>query len=125
MQCPACKREMTQLFLSEACDHCDFGPPRGTLHRGFIVGRPATGSESKTVEEEYVFQTRLGAESWRAAASRHGCEVHEICSLVPFHWHLSRGVLRDVVLAEHRYEIFRDHRFEPLPHRAFLAKEVE
>lgn len=122
MQCQICKREMVQLFLTQACDHCDYGVPKERLHRGFVVYR---GANDTGTCEEYVFRTRMDAERWRTAAGREGCEIHEVYSLTPFRWHLSRGTLRDVVLADHMFEIFPDHRYEPLPHRAFLATTTE
>lgn len=115
MQCTTCKREMTQLFFSQACDYCEYGFPPDRLHRGFIVYR-------ENQQETYVFRSRMDAERWRVAASHDECEIREVHSLNPFNWHLSRGTLRDVVLATHMIEIFPDHRYEPLPHRAFLAK---
>ena len=120
MQCPTCKREMVQLFLTQACDYCDYGVPKDKLHRGFIVYKAEADSSNC---EEYVFRTRMDAERWRTAAGREGCAIQEVYSLTPFRWHLSRGTLRDVVLADHMFEIFPDHRYEPLPHRAFLATE--
>lgn len=118
MQCQTCKREMIQLFLTQACDHCDYGVPKERLHRGFVVYR---GANENGTCEEYVFRTRMDAERWRTAAGREGCDIHEVYSLSAFRWHLSRGTLRDVVLADHMFEIFPDHRYEPLPHRAFLS----
>lgn len=118
--CPTCKRTMVQLFLTQACDHCDYGVPKERLHRGFIVFR---GMEEKGTCEEYVFRTRMDAERWQTAAGREGFEIRDVYSLTPFLWHLSRGTLRDVVLADHMFEIFPDHRYEPLPHRAFLCQD--
>lgn len=118
MQCKSCKREMVQLFLSQKCDYCDYGLPLERLHRGFIVFRQMQGPG---VREEYVFRTGMDAERWRTAAGREDCEIREIYSLTPYRWHLSRGTLRDVALADHMFEIYPDHRYEPLPHRAFLA----
>lgn len=118
MECPSCRRKMVELFLSQACDHCDYGVPKERLHRGFVVYRGADDGHC----EEYVFRTRMDAERWRTAASREGCDIREVYSLTPFRWHLSRGTLRDVVLADHMFEIYPNHRYEPLPHRAFLAE---
>lgn len=118
MQCPTCKREMVQLFLSQACDYCDYGVPKEKLHVGFVVYR---SDREEAACEEYVFRTRMDAERWRTAAGREGQEIRQVYSLLPFRWHLSRGTLRDVVLADHMAEVFPDHRFEPLPHRVFLA----
>lgn len=117
MTCPTCKRSMTALFLTTACDYCDYGVAPDKLHRGFIV----FGSGSVTVEE-YVFQTVADAEAWRVASGRDGCTVRAVYSLVPFRWHLSRGCLQNVTLADHMFEIFPNHRYEPLPHRAFLME---
>jgi hypothetical protein len=117
-QCPTCKREMVQLFLTQACDYCDYGPAKDTLHRGFIVFRD---ENHQGIREEYVFRTRMDAERWRTAAGREEASIREVYSSQPFRWHLSRGTLRDVVLADHMFEIFDSHRFEALPHRAFLS----
>jgi hypothetical protein len=116
---------MVQLFLTMACDYCDYGVPKEKLHRGFIVYRAATpgAASDRNSVEEYVFRTRMDAERWRTAAGREGCSINEVYSLMPFRWHLSRGTLRDVVLADHMFEIFPDHRYEALPHRAFLAAD--
>ena len=119
MYCEKCRRKMVQLFLSMACDHCDYGVAKDRLHRGYVVYRGST--EGVAPFEEYVFRTRMDAERWRTAAGREGCEIREVYSLSAFRWHLSRGTLRDVVLADHMFEIFPDHRYEPLPHRAFLG----
>lgn len=118
MNCPNCKRAMVQLFLTEACDYCDYGPPQAKLHKGFIVMRPTDGDPF----EEYVFRTKVDAERWRTAAGRESCEIRSVYSLMPFRWHLSTGTLRDLVLADHMFEIFKDHRHEPLSHRAFLGE---
>lgn len=117
MVCPSCKRQMVQIFLSQACDYCDYGLPKDKLHLGFIVYRqPDPGDETP---EEYVFRTRPDAERWREASSLIGGEIREVWSLAPFRWHhLSRGTLRDIVLADQMFSIFPDHKYEPRPHRA-------
>lgn len=119
MQCPACKRQMVKIFLTQACDHCDYGVPKDRLHHGFIVYRPRAEGESST--EEYVFRTHADAERWREAAGREGCAIVDVYSLSPFRWHLSRGTLRDVVLADHMFEVFENWKYEALPHRCFLG----
>lgn len=120
-KCPVCKREMTQLFLTQACDYCDYGVPKEKLHLGFVVYQTdATGAC-----EEYVFRTRMDAERWRTAAGREGCEIQEVYSLHPFRWHVTRGTLRDAVLADHMFQVFPDWKYENLPHRCFLATAVE
>jgi hypothetical protein len=119
MICQTCKRLMTQLFLSTACDYCDFGVPKERLHRGFLVHRPAAVQAGY---EDYVFRTRTDAEKWQEAAGLKSCAIREVYSLMPFRWHLSNGMLNDIVLAQGMYEVFPDHRFEPLPNRVFLAE---
>ena len=117
MICQTCKRPMTQLFLSTACDYCDFGVPKERLHRGFVLFCAARPNQ-----EEYVFRTRIDAGRWAVAAGRMNCEVREVYSLAPFQWHESRGTVHGLVLANHMVEVFPDHRFEPLPNRVFLAE---
>ena len=120
-QCPVCRRQMVQLFLTQACDYCDYGVPKEKLHRGFIVYQ--SREDNTASREEYVFRTRMDAERWRTAAGREGCTIREVYSLMPFRWHLSRGTLRDVVLADHMFEVFSDWKYEPLPHRCFLSPD--
>ncbi len=117
MDCPVCKRRMVELFISKACDHCDYSPNTDRMYRGYIVFNPAW----EKGDEAYVFRNTVDAERWRTAAGREGHVIRTVFSMAPFKWHLSRGTLRDVVLADHMFEIFPDHRYEPLPHRAFLA----
>ena len=118
MQCSRCKRPMIALFYSAVCDYCERQMPTESLYRGFVVYR---GQRSADGDEEYVFRTRADAERWRRIAGREGCEIREVYSLNAFRWHKSRGSARDLELADHLFKIFPDHRYEPLPHRAFLA----
>jgi len=121
MQCSTCKREMVSLFLTQACDYCDYGVPKERLHRGFIVCQP----DLQIPQDEYVFRTRLDAERWRVVSGRENCGIYMVYSLAPFQWHLSRGTLREVILADHLFEIFPSHRYEPLPNRAFIAADTD
>lgn len=120
MICPTCKRAMVELFTSTGCDHCDYGPPMEKLHRGFAVLPPVT-----CANPHYVFRTRLDAERWMGVVGTLPCEIREVLSLEPYRWHLSHGVVRDLVFADHVFDIFEDHRYEPLPHRAFIAPRKE
>jgi hypothetical protein len=124
--CPTCKRLMVQLFLTTACDYCDYGVPKDSLHRGFIVYRAdLTPSETGSIGDEYVFRSRMDAERWRTAAGREDSAIRTVYSIQPFRWHLSRGTLRDVVLADHMAEVYETHKYEPLPHRVFLGDPSE
>lgn len=124
MQCHTCKREMVSLFLSQVCDYCDYGIPEDKLHRGFIVYR--LDSDATFPREEYVFRTRMDVARWRSASNREGCAIYKVFSLMPYQWHMSRGTLRDVVLADHMFSVFENWKYEPLPHRCFLAeRQVE
>jgi hypothetical protein len=120
MQCETCKREMTQLFLSVACDHCDYGVPKERLHVGFVLHCAASPNA-----EEYVFHSSSDALRWAKMIGRAGCEIRQVYSLMPFRWHMSCGTLSQIVLADHMCEVFPNHRFEPLPHRVWLAGEGE
>lgn len=115
MFCETCRREMIPLFISYACNYCDGREDWSKYDRGFIVwrGRPP-GSE------EYVFRTRQDAERWKALNGLAGCPVREVCTESRFSWFKSRGTIRDLELADHTFEIYADHKFEPGPFRAFL-----
>jgi hypothetical protein len=116
---------MTQLFLTQACDHCDYGVDRACVHRGYLIRGdvdPAEDAEDGVLATAYVFRTTLDAERWRTAAGRENWPIYEALSLTPYRWILSRGTLRDVALADAMFEIFADHRFEALPNRAWLGE---
>lgn len=112
---------MVQLFLTCACDYCDYGVPKEKLHRGFIVHLKT----KLDVHEEYVFRSRADVQRWATAAGREDefNDIREVFSLMPFRWILSRGTLRDVVLADNMHEVFPNHKFEPLPHRVWLMPD--
>lgn len=107
---------MKALFVSSYCENCD-GEPPSDLYRGFIVFRGETGEGA----EEYVFPDRGNAELWRDHGGYPPGSIREVLCHSQFQWHQSRGSLSQLQLANRRYEIFPDHRFEPRPNRAFLA----
>lgn len=116
MRCDNCKRKMMPLFISYVCNHCDGIRDEHELDRGFVVwrGRP-WGSQ------EYVFRTRKDAERWRVINGLHGCPIREVLTEDSFNWRRSGGFIEDLELADHLFEVFEDHRYEPGPHRAFIA----
>lgn len=121
MNCKNCNRLMVELFLTQACDHCDYGISRECLHSGYIVKSEHTFNDQTKAYSSYVFQTPQDADKWRSAASYLTDDIVEILSLDPFTWLPSRGTLKDVILADHTYDVFLDHRYEPGQHRAFIA----
>jgi hypothetical protein len=110
---------MTALFVTQVCDYCDYGPAVDKLYCGFVVYR----LDLQYPQDEYVFRTAMDADRWRAAAGRDGCEIYKVYSLMPFQWHLSQGTLRDVVLADHMFEVHSSHRYEPLSYRCFITEK--
>lgn len=116
MRCEVCLRQMMPLFISYVCNHCDGIRDGLEYHSGFVVwrGRP-WGSQ------EYVFRTRKDAERWRVINGLHGCPIKEVTSETEFRWRKSGGFIEDLELADHLFEIFEDHRFEPGGHRAFIS----
>ena len=123
MLCKVCGNNVTQLFTTVACDYCDFGPKPEACHFGFIVLRDDVNVSDSP--EEYVFRTKLDGECWREASGRQQAEVKKVYSLKPFHWHLSRGTLRDVMLATTMYIVHSDHRFSQTDsgHHCWIAPE--
>jgi hypothetical protein len=106
---------MQPLLVSFVCDYCDGLVDWGSFHRGFIVWRDDFD------RLEYVFPTREAAERWRSVRGLSGHEIREVLSEQPFRWHMSRGSVKDIELADHVYEIFPNHRHAPGQHRAFLT----
>lgn len=110
---------MTELFFSRVCDFCDNEPDPSRMGHGFVINEPQGGAFEPF--DAYVFRTWADAERWRTASARSG-PIWEVLSFIHYRWHVSRGTLRDVVLADHMFEIFDTHKYENLPHRAYLWK---
>lgn len=115
--CPICKREMTPLFTSYACDFCDGLVSFGSLSRAYVAW-PRGAVEARTA---YLFPSRDVAERWVIAAHLEGHEVREVATADEIRWHMSRGTVEGIELADHVFEVFPDHRFELAPYRAFLV----
>lgn len=107
MNCPNCNRGMTPLFLSMACDWCDMDDY--SAFQGWIL-------PDEIGADVYVFRQSLDAERWRDAAGRSGEVLLVHLSSAP-RWQMSRGTLRDVVLADRMHTLRPDHRhvFESVP----------
>lgn len=110
---------MRALFYSWVCEHCE-GLPEGDYDRGYVVWR-----DRPPASEEYVFRTKEDAERWRAHKQYGEKPIRIVLSEQPFRWRMSNGTITDVELADHLFEIYPDHRFEPGPYRAFLAPEQQ
>lgn len=117
MRCPICQREMLALFTSLVCERCD-GPPSGRFYVGFVVWRRG---QERGPRQDYLFRTSGDAERWRQLNDLQQAEVRPVLTEVEPAWHLSRGSVRDLELANQLFEIYPDHRFPPAPHRGFLA----
>jgi len=116
MTCPNCKRETVALFLTVACDWCDFGPPDvSKLYVGYIA---YSGTEAVT----YVFMSRDDAGLWADTYAKEP-PVRRVYSLQPFPWFTSHYIVAGACMADGEYEVFPDHRYEPLSRRVFLAPE--
>jgi hypothetical protein len=109
---------MTLLLISYVCDRCE-GAPRGSYYRGYIVWDPRRHLPRK----EYVFRDRDVAEYWRSIRQLEDSQIREVLCEHEIRWHVGRGTIKNLELADHLYEIYADHRFPPGPYRAFLAPE--
>ena len=114
MRCPTCQQPMLAQFTTVVCDHCD-GMPEGDFFRGWVVW-PA---EAQARVQTWVFRTEADARRW--LKRRTGGSVRAVLSPQPFAWTRSKGGLKDVVVADHPFEIYPDHRHPPGDRRAFLA----
>jgi hypothetical protein len=73
------------------------------------------------IREHYVFPNVAAADKWRQATGHGSWPIREVLSHHAFTWRQSAGSITDLELADKRYEIYPDHRFDPQPNRAFLA----
>jgi len=71
--------------------------------------------------EEYVFRSREDAERWCKHRGHEVKAIRIVLTESTFRWKMSAGSVTDVELADHLFEIYADHRYEPKPFRAFLA----
>jgi hypothetical protein len=109
---------MRLLFVHYHCDHCDGLTSPSELHRGFILW---SHQDYFPGREAYIFRNRESAERYRRAVRRHDWEIREVLCEREFSWHLGRGTVPDLELADRRFEIYPDHKFPPAPNRAYLA----
>ncbi len=117
MRCPDCNGKMIPLFTSCVCDRCDGKLDADSLHKGWVVwsGPPDGG------RQVYVFRTRQVAQRWQRLNKMGDAQVRQVLSDHEINWHLGRGSIQDLELADHLFEVYPDQCFEPQPHRAFLA----
>jgi hypothetical protein len=108
---------MTPLFISYVCDYCDGLKLLEFRFRGYIV---FNGNRDPNGHLDYVFPTRADAEQYRRATNRDQDEIREVYSEFEFKWHMGRGSIKNLKLADHIYTIYPDYRFEPGPYRACL-----
>src|SRR5512147_1406851 len=116
MHCAACKREMTPLFISYACDYCD-GLVQIDWYSGFIVFR----GEADFSRPVYVFPTRTEAALYRQLNGWQAHPIREVHFELPVRWKAAVGKLEGVTIASSPFELHRDHRFEPRPYAGFLV----
>jgi hypothetical protein len=117
MRCPRCHDPMVLLFYSAVCDRCE-GPPRGTFYRGYVVWREPDGERAHS---EHVFRTAHDAAIWRSLTGLDDGEVRSVLSEHPIAWRVASGRAAGLVWADGLYDVYRDHRHERGPYRAFLA----
>jgi hypothetical protein len=107
---------MTALFYSYACDYCDGLVDRATTDEGYVVWR-----DRPLPAEEYVFQTREHAETWRRARGLDACRIVAVRSPFQFQWRQSTGSLKEIVTADQLVTIYPDDQFPPEANRAYVC----
>ena len=120
MICSVCKREMSLLLVSYACDYCD-GPAPTEFFAGYIVYQPERIGTGSPI---YVFPSQADASVWRSKCGLQAFELREVHSHLPFTWKTSVGAIAEIRLANRAFEVFEDHRYEPRPNRAYLAPQA-
>lgn len=117
MLCSKCQRPMLLLFISAVCDHCD-GAPKGDYYRGYVVWREGRGAMPVL---DYVWRTAHDAAIWRSLCDQEECEIRCVLAPEPIEWRVGQGKAAGLTMATRLFEIYADHRFPPLPDRAFFA----
>lgn len=120
MKCPQCERPMTPLFYSCVCDFCDGLVDEDSFEEGFVVLRKGRALPS----EEYVFQSRRHAETWREETGLGEAPIVSVRAPVRFRWRRSTGSIRGLVIADQLVTIYPDHRFPPRPNCAYVAEPI-
>ena len=116
MQCPDCKRRMTALFTSYACDYCD-GLVSIEWLRGYVVFRGDDDFERAV----YVFPTETDAAIYRSKNGWQQFPIREVRFEHPVPWKNASSALTGVTLAARPFTLYRDHRFEPLQYHCGLV----
>lgn len=112
MDCERCGGRMTMLFIHYVCDECN--PPKASAvapeesaqsvsgFTGFIVFRSRPDGSC-----EYVFNDLENAKKWRAAAGVNRYPIYLVEMNREPHWRKSTGSVKDLVLADRLFEIYR------------------
>lgn len=123
MLCPTCHRNMTALFLTQQCDHCDFGPDVWKLHRGFVIyAEPdcTVPACARCLPMCHVFRAVADAVTWQGISKLRG-EVRAVLSPRPFKWAYGKGPASGIVLAGSMFVVHPDHRYPDAVGEVFLA----
>lgn len=117
MQCPTCRRDMTPLFFSVACDYCDGVKTLNAPFTGYVVW----SDEFTAPARAYVFSRPEFAERWLSMRGPENASVRQVASTHPFRWRSGVQSTSDLEFADTLVEIHLDSKYEPGPHRAFLV----
>jgi hypothetical protein len=116
MRCPDCKRPMTVLFTSCACDWCDGLVPIVWQH-GFVVFR----GDDDFARPVQVFPSQGDAAVYRSKNGWHEYPIREVLFELRVRWKRATHALAGVTIAARPFTLHRDHRFEPLPFHCYLV----
>jgi hypothetical protein len=108
---------MTVLFTSSVCDWCDGLKHPSVVARGWVL---LSGDLEPDGRELDVFPTLEMAEYYRFTTGLDG-SLREIASETPIQWSDADAFVPHLCVAERRFRVYPDFRFEPGPDRAFLA----
>jgi hypothetical protein len=116
VKCQKCHRPMTALFYSYACDYCDGLVEERSAEEGYVVWR-----DRPLPADEYVFQTKEHALTWRSARGLEECPIVLVRSPHRFRWRKSTGSVKDIVTADRLVTIYPNDQFPPEANRAYVC----
>jgi hypothetical protein len=108
---------MTTLFTSSVCDWCDGLKHPTIVARGWVLLNGPLDSRGRELD---VFPSLEMVDYYRFATGLEG-EIREIASETAIQWSDAGGLVPHLCVAERRFRVFPDFKFEPGPHKAFLA----
>jgi hypothetical protein len=112
---------MTILFVSAVCDWCDGLKQSKASDTGYVVFEPFSGTGSVDLE---VFPSPDQAMYYQRTLRIPG-EIRKVITDAPIRWQSADTAMPGLIVADVRFKIYADSKFEPGPYKAYLSEDRE